>query len=298
MGAAETKTEATSPTSLQDRLGDATLRGDTRAIRALIAEGAKPTALNGKSTVLHLACSRAVFRTDTSYIEALLTAPAVDVNATGSDGCTPMHATLQGALTAPARQQLNIIAAVRMLLRAGASLSVSSTNGKTPLHFIEEFTPAVIDELLLLFSEAVDVTPLLHFRTAGGNTLLWSATSTQVALRLLQIGIPVNARNSAGQNVVFAHSSLDMVCLLVDAGADAAVQDNNGYTVLYALTRLNRSKSHFAVIEALLDAGADPTVGDRRRGIPTPIGVAIDAGDAELGHLLLRRAAHGCIKLQ
>lgn len=76
--------------------------------------------------------ARAVFRS-TAFIEAMLAAPSINVNAVDNNGRTPLHVAPHGAWDALPRQQENIISAVRVLLRAGAD--ARSPAGEMPLHF-------------------------------------------------------------------------------------------------------------------------------------------------------------------
>ena len=170
-----------------------------------------------------------------------------DLEATDSDGSTPLHYAA-GSNDNPA--------VITALLDAGADLEARDGFDRTPLHNAagSNDNPAVITALLdagadLEARDGFDWTPL-HY-AAGFN-------DNPAVTALLDAGADLEARdvldwtplhNAAGLN-----DNPAVITALLDAGADLEARDVDDSTPLHNAARLNDDP---AVITALLDAGAD-----------------------------------------
>ena len=193
-------------------------------------------------SVLH----HATVITDTAVTTLLLEAGA-DPSARSHDDHTPLHFAL--------RHHNNAIAAV--LVRAGANVNVSENDEITPLHL------AVYDEAVttLLLEAGADV----HAR-ANQRTALHRAETAGVVDVLLAAGADINATGRFGTPLMtsirsFGRNSGDslseVIGRLLARGADPNERSRIGQTALHATAFAGP-----AAITALLDAGADPLLGD------------------------------------
>lgn len=220
MGGSQGKAAA----AVQARLADAALAGDAAEIRKLIAEGGNPTSSTGGRIPLHLACTRAVFRFNTAYLEALLAAPTVQVNIVDDHGRTALHAALQGAQNTPPRQHVNLAFAVEVLLRAGVDINARTKHGETALHFAARLGKFMVKELL---NAGADVTATTVF---DSNALAYavSARRYDAARALLAAGASPNTNTSPSLKIripliLVALQEPELFANLLDAGADPAV---------------------------------------------------------------------------
>ena len=223
-------------------------------------------------TVLH----HATVIEDTSVIALLLDAGA-DPSARSYDDHTALHFAL--------RHRNSAVAAI--LVRAGADVNAAENDEITPLHL------AVYDSAAttLLLEAGADV----HADADG--TALHRAETAGVVDALLAAGADINAVGQFGtplmtsirSNIPFGpnrRDSLSQVTVrLLERGADLNARSRIGLTALHGAAFAGP-----ASIRALLDAGADPSVGDmdgetllhRVAGYssvgPTVIPLLLDAG--------------------
>ena len=115
--------------NLDTRIGDheyapmhfATERGHVRAVELLIAAGADVNIQNaGGVTPLIVAASRR----NEGMLDAIISAPGVDVNMRMGDGRAPLHFAVIH----------KHIAAIEMLIEAGADVNMRMGDGRAPLH--------------------------------------------------------------------------------------------------------------------------------------------------------------------
>lgn len=192
-------------------------------------------------TVLHHAAARA----DTALIHLLLEAGA-DASVPGYDGHTPLHFALRH------RNE----AVVAVLVRAGADVNATANDSITPLLL------AAYDEGMttLLLEAGADV----HARNMRG-TALHRAGTAGVVDALLAAGADVDAPSRFGTPLMRSvHQSPgdslpEVARRLLERGADP-----NAHTIPGIQTALHNAMfSGPAVIGELLEAGADPLLGDR-----------------------------------
>ena len=207
------------------------------------------TDLNARDESGYSVFHHATVITDTAVTTLLLEAGA-DPSARSHDDHTPLHFAL--------RHRNNAVAAA--LVRAGADVNVSENDEITPLHL------AVYDEAVttLLLEAGADV----HAR-ANRRTALHRAETAGVVDALLAAGADINATGRFGTPLMtsfrssrsFGRNSGDSLSevtgRLLARGADPNERSRIGQTALHATAFAGP-----AVITALLDAGADPLLGD------------------------------------
>jgi ankyrin repeat protein len=166
----------------------------------------------------------AAMHADAELVELLLKKKA-DVNAKDDDGATALHHAV-----APPRDDLADGEAadrrrtVELLLDNGASINAKDNLARTPLHFASD-----IPILELLLARGADI----HARTDLGRT-------------------PLGGPDPAA------------IRLLAKHGADVSARDNQGSTPLMLVASQYHDRYALAATEALLSAGADPTLKNKK----------------------------------
>jgi ankyrin repeat protein len=157
----------------------------------------------------------------------------VDVNRADGNGMTPVH-------HAAMAEDPKIL---EMLIRAGGSVNKTDEHGNTPLHVLFGMQSSMEDvdkkaeraRLLLAYGANIDAVNLY------GDTPLIMAVDSFVCLpkwaQVLLAGKPnINAVNSQGKTALIAAAGIvsypDIITLLLNAGADAKIEDNTGRTAL------------------------------------------------------------------
>lgn len=143
-------------------------------------------------------------------------------------------------MPSPERLQELLFTAARMgrddmipdLLRAGADVEARDARGYTALILASYNGQVSTTELLLSLGADVN---------AGdgerGHTALMGISFKgypEIARRLVASGADVNARNFAGQTALMTavlFNQMEIVDLLIDAGADPSIADANGHSV-------------------------------------------------------------------
>ena len=242
-------------------------------IKMLIQNGAdiQASSSNG-STVLHFASRYS----NQEVVEFLLKLNEISVNATDNYNRTPlMKACYDGGR----------LDNIKKLIRNGADIQASSSNGSTVLHFASRYSNQEVVEFLLklneIFVNATDNlnrTPLMEAcydggrldnikmliqngadiqaRDCDGSTVLHFASrnSNQEVLEfLLKLNeISVNATDNLNRTPLMdaCHDGgrLDNVKMLIQNGADIQARDCDGSTVLHFVSR----HSNQEVVEFLL----------------------------------------------
>ena len=242
-------------------------------IKMLIQNGAdiQASSSNG-STVLHFASALS----NQEVVEFLLKLNEISVNAKDNLNQTPlMHACFDGGR----------LDNIKMLLKNGADIQASSSNGSTVLHFASASSNQEIVEFLLKLNERsvnttdnLNQTPLMHAcydggrldnikmliqngadiqaSSSNGSTVLHfaSALSNQEVVEfLLKLNeISVNAKDNLNQtplmHACFDGGRLDNIKMLLNNGADIQASSSNGSTILHFASR----NSNEEVVEFLL----------------------------------------------
>ncbi|WP_419163938.1 ankyrin repeat domain-containing protein [Candidatus Palauibacter sp.] len=177
-------------------------------------------------------------------------------------------------------------ATARALLSAGADAKARASDGQTPIHYAARnmSKPAVADLLLeagvpalplhaaALTGDAATVAALLSDGThpnlsdrAGWSPLHFAATrnETEILALLLYAGADPNAKVPEFLNAtplhlaVLTRTDVDVVLELLKSGAAPNQAAAGGNTALYFAAWMGQDP---AVVEALLDAGADPAI--------------------------------------
>ncbi|OWY29729.1 hypothetical protein CEJ42_07655 [Herbaspirillum robiniae] len=194
-------------------LSRATQDRKAKIVAMLLAHGADPNEVVGKTPLLHKAISLG-----SAFTKAFLAAPSVRVNVSGYDGGSTMYVAMLYA-------NPDTIAA---LLDAGASLSASS----------EELVMAEDAKVLQLL---LDHGANPRWRDQEGNTLLaylyMKENFSEMAAILVKAGLPLNARNRYGATILNYLRSAnklegDARKALIDLGAQQGKADRR-LTLIY-----------------------------------------------------------------
>ena len=242
-------------------------------IKMLIQNGADIQASSSDgSTVLHFASRNS----NQEVVKFLLKLKEISVNEADSSDETPlMHACYDGGR----------LDNIKMLLRNGADIQASSSDGSTVLHFASRNSNQEVVKFLLKLKEiSVNATsnstqtPLMHAcynggrlenikmliqngadiqaSSSNGSTVLHfaSAFSNQEVVEfLLKLNeISVNATDNSNQtplmHACYDGGRLDNIKMLVRNGADTQATSSDGSTVLHFASR----RSNQEVVEFLL----------------------------------------------
>lgn len=233
--------------------------------------------------------SDAAERQDWTRVRTLLR-QRTNVNAPQPDGMTALHWAAY----------YDDVAAVRLLLGAGASARSANRYGVTPLSLACTNRNAVIAEALLKAGAEADP-------AAGGETPLMTAARTgaaEIVTLLLARGARIDARDDRrGQTALMwaaAEGHAAIVQDFIEAGADFHLRTPSGFNALLFAVREGRIDT----VRVLLRAGADVNepipVEGRRRGyggpLPkagaTPLLIAVTNAHYELASVLLDAGAN------
>ncbi len=209
------------PTEPTGTLADAVAGGDVALARRLLAGGADPDS----PRVLGLTpLMRAVNRDDVEMAAVLIEAGA-SLGATDPEGLSPIHIAAQA----------DAAESIVLLIRNGADVAALSRSGMAPIHSAADTGSALALEALVrhgvdpdLRSEAV-TQGHGYPRVLGATPLGLAARRSQEAAvaTLLATGATVDAPSTSGhtplQIAVFAGSRPELVQALLEAGADPTV---------------------------------------------------------------------------
>jgi ankyrin repeat protein len=259
----------------QGKLGQelfmAITQGDHAGVQSLLKRGADPNAQNALDlTPLYFAAASG----QTPVMEALLRAGA-KVNASSPYGSPLTFAAMTGS--APAAQ---------ILLARGADINPWRADGINVLMMAVRAGNAEIVDELLRRKVAVNAKD-----NDGATALMFAAKEGHEAIGrvLLGSGAAVDAADSRRWTALMyaaVNGHAGFVRLLLEKGANANAREAKGRTpLLLAATH----GDHPAVVQALLDGGADP--GALGAGKRTVAALATARGYEESARLLRERAA-------
>jgi len=312
-------------------LAEAARQGDVDTVRALLQQGFDPNASSVDGTpALHWAA-----RVNHQELALLLLNAGADVNAASRYGLTPIHLAVQN----------HHVGMVRQLLEAGADTEAADGSGELPLHLAIRSGDAPVLELLLSHGEQVDARDRSYGQTAlmfavreekpllarrlleAGADVNAQSFAGEEHRRVLPSEVPVGTSQGVGINrsglpdrgmrypiigmktpLLFAtrQGNLELVQMLVAAGADIELADANGITPLinailnHSVVNVNRSgkSDHLAIAKFLVAAGANVNAVDWYG--QTPLWVAVDIRNLEFqvtasSNRVDREAAFGLI---
>lgn len=286
-------------------VADAVQRGDTAAMRALLAKKADVNVPQADgATALHWA----VYREDAETVDALLKAGA-NAKAANQYGATPLSLAAENGNSA----------IVKRLLEAGADPNERMANDDTALMMAAR--TGNVASLTVLLDHGADVNA--SEKTRGTTALMWAAAQGHAAAvkllvdrgadvkavsapawqdRPVRYGKATDPRPSQGRNqdlvvsqvgprntraregggltpLVFAvrADNLDAVKTLLAAGADVNQTTRYGWSPLLVATQ-NR---YYALASYLMDNGADPNL--TNKGGWSPLYLAVDNRNIEGG---------------
>lgn len=272
-------------------------------IPMLVEVGADVSLLNHDGRApLHLAITR--HTESVARVVELLEAGADPSMPTGS-GDTPLHLAA-GATRWP---DSATFAVVELLVAAGADVNALNGRRETPAEsaWLADRS-AVVDRLLELGAEPValvdgpadpgadtvspGVEPGESDRGTRPGTLLcdWNAGDyanyrspfkfpAESVAGCLSAGTGLTVSNRYGEPLIFwlPAGDLDVLALLLDAGADVNARNDYGFTLLHQVARFWRGDTAYSLpaARALLQAGADPDASGR--GERTPLHAVAEA---------------------
>ena len=222
----------------------------------------------GLSEALH----RAVKEDDVRAID-LLVAQGADIRMTEVGGHSVMHLAARKGLVGMATK----------LLSKGAPLSTQDNLGRLPLHVAAEEGHA--DMIRLLIERGSDVYAV---DTIGGTALHHAATAACAQTLLNRSAGLVNVSDTNASTAAHRAAALgriDVLKVLVDAGADLNAADEKGWTVLHEGAHANQ----VLAVDFVISFGADVNAlaGD---GF-TPLLLCMSANVSESTAVLIRHGA-------
>ncbi|CAM9815620.1 unnamed protein product, partial [Pylaiella littoralis] len=262
--------------------------GHVNVIRTLLSHGADADATEPEenTTALHIAA-------EFDQVGAIfaLAAAKVNLNAQDNAGCTPLHrASATGCY-----------GAVVALAREGADLNKVNDEGKPPLH-LAAATPCSLPVVWVLLAVGADTT----LRGGSGDDetttadlaaldLAAKAGHVDVIKLLIKAGAPVDAKNRDGKTALIhavKANKASAVDALLEAGADAEAHLNDeSWTSLHSAAE----DTYLEVVRVLLKHGASVHAKDADNDNDTPLHVAVRKagleGAYEIVEALLRHDA-------
>ncbi len=180
------------------------------------------------------------------------------------------------------------MAIIRQLLNAGADPEIANNDGLTPLQAAQQTGN---QEIIDLIQNAIN---------KKQNTALIKAAQKNNCLmikELLSNGANINTTDSDGNTALLwavDQEHIDAVQCLVGNPNIAIDQHNNEEDTALMLALVKKNK---LIIQLLLDAGADPELGDSRRH--TPLKIAQKTEDAEIISLISKAILkkHGVVNI-
>ncbi|BDI33506.1 hypothetical protein CCAX7_55570 [Capsulimonas corticalis] len=210
-------------------------KGNLNAMRALISAGAdRYTLTRDGECALHIA-ARGGQADAIRYLISL----GLNVNATDHYGeVTPLHIAAAGSRHDIASE------ACAALLDAGAKIDARNKDGATPLYFASLSMREKVSRFLV--SRGADT----NVRASKGRTALITVTKLamkpETASLLVEIGAELDIQDDDGCTaLIYAarHTTIGFLDILINAGANPLLQNNEGKTALDIAEEIARTSS-------------------------------------------------------
>uniref|UniRef100_UPI0009B4ADF4 unconventional myosin-XVI n=1 Tax=Monopterus albus TaxID=43700 RepID=UPI0009B4ADF4 len=221
-----------------DVIQDAIIRHDDKEVLHLLKEGADPnTPISSGGSLLHL-CARH----DNVFAAELLIERGLNVNLQDEDLWTALHVACV----------CDHADMVLLLLLAGVNVMLQDVNGNIPLDYASEGTESSYILRKHLEENGVDVSSVHAIKTQRPSTMLSDVR------QLVATGGSLNQPSDDGVtllHIACASGYRDVVCLLLQSGADPHPADNNFWTPLHLAAKYGQT----SIVSQLLRHRAKPT---------------------------------------
>ena len=244
------------------------------SLQTVINHGAEVNATNaGYATAIMLACEKG----NTDVINVLLNAGA-DPSIADADGDTWLHQAVRGGCSKEV---------LETLISHGADVNAANKNNVTALKIACEKGNS--DALNVLLSAGGDP----NITDTGGDTCLHHAvrgdSNTVIIETLVRHGADVNAtseNNATALMISCNKGTTDVIDVLLHAGPDSNIADDDGYTCLHHAVHGDCSNE---ILETLINHGA--CVNATSKNNATALMIACNRGNIDAINVLLRAGA-------
>ena len=177
----------------------------------------------------------------------------VDINKGDNNGVTPLMQAVMGARYG-GQEYIEI---AKMLIEAGADVSMADKNGDTALiHSAES------EEDFEVFNKLLATGADVNKANNDGVTPLMRAGGINKTRALIEAGADVNARDNKGRSALLYAEKEDVMKELLKAGLDPNTQDDEGKTLLMKRATWEMSGVD-KLASCLLENGADVNIADK-----------------------------------
>uniref|UniRef100_UPI003AAAD176 unconventional myosin-XVI n=1 Tax=Centroberyx gerrardi TaxID=166262 RepID=UPI003AAAD176 len=236
--------------SLANVIQDAIIRHDDKEVLRLLKEGADPnTPISSGGSLLHL-CARH----DNVFAAELLIERGLNVNLQDEDLWTALH-------VACVCDHADV---VLLLLLAGVNVLLQDVNGNIPLDYASEGTETSYILRKHLEENGVDVSSMHTMRTQRPSTMLSDVR------QLIATRGSLNQPNDDGVtllHIACASGYREVVCVLLESGADPQPSDNSFWTPLHLAAKYGQT----SIVSQLLRHRANPTLLNCNQDKPSDI---------------------------
>ncbi|XP_026150400.1 unconventional myosin-XVI isoform X2 [Mastacembelus armatus] len=236
--------------SLTDVIQDAIIRHDDKEVLRLLKDGAViSTPISSGGSLLHL-CARH----DNVFAAELLIERGLNVNLQDEDLWTALH-------VACVCDHADV---VLLLLLAGVNVMLQDINGNIPLDYASEGTETSYILRKHLEENGVDVSSIHAMKTQRPSTMLSDVK------QLIATGGNLNHPNDDGVtllHIACASGYRDVVCVLLENGADPQPADSNFWTPLHLAAKYGQ----MSIVSHLLRHRANPTLLNCNQDKPSDI---------------------------
>lgn len=242
--------------------------GQVAAAQRLLQAGADPTAAGAN----HLTCLHKAAAEGQAALVPLLVRAGAALEARAGGGRTPLHVAMQAG-SAPA---------VAALLAAGAAPDSLDSSKLAPLLLAAQWgrveaIQALVQGGAALLPPACGTTP---FHQAAACNQAAAIHALAAAARQLDLTEGPAARNGAGRtalHVAASSAAPDAAAALLRLGAEVDARDRQCQTPLHRVAKCwdrEHAEACLGVVEALLEAGADPEAQDKKEASPLSLASA------------------------